>query len=225
LWLVAAFLGVASSGCATITGHITQTVQIEALDGHDRPVAGFDCSVSNATGSASAVTAAAPATEVEVRRSSSELQVECRRGTQVATATVEPRRSGLEQALLPFGSVGVFVDHVTGTLYAYPSPLRLRIGQHLVLEHGEEARVVKSEALARPAGSIGLAQAVVDLPAAPEVVALPASAPKVASAAAAPRIKVAQSTAMHATVRPAVSTAAATASAVPAVHRTAPVNW
>jgi hypothetical protein len=53
----------------------------------------------------------------------------------------------MEEALLPFGSVGVFVDHLSGTLYAYPTALHLRAGQHLVLEHGGEAQVAKTEAI------------------------------------------------------------------------------
>jgi hypothetical protein len=84
-------------------------------------------------GAASAAAAAAsgestvttPAIDVPVRRSFSDLQIECRRGNDVAMGTVVPRRHGLEQALVPFGSVAVAIDHISGHLYAYPTVVRL----------------------------------------------------------------------------------------------------
>jgi hypothetical protein len=154
-------LGVAVllAGCATVTGKSTQSLQLEVVDAQDRPVKGMECRLSHLAaqgakegiaGPARAfeVVVMAPARNVEVRRSGNPLQIDCRKGKEVAVATVHPRREGLEQALVPFGSVAVLIDHVSGNLYAYPTDLRLRLGQSVQLEHGEQSRVMSSERVA-----------------------------------------------------------------------------
>jgi hypothetical protein len=133
-------------GCSTLTGDFHQKLQIETLDTQNRPVAGMQCQI----GSDSKTTVTTPAHDVRGRRSATPLPIRCQRHGQIATATVTPRRERMEEALLPFGSVGVFVDHLSGTLYGYPTTLRLRVGQHLVLEHGGEAQVATSEPIAPP---------------------------------------------------------------------------
>ena len=139
-WL--ATIGVLASGCATLTRDPVQHVRIEAFDDLDRAVTGLACRVGP-----DGVAATLPAADVPVTRSSARLEIECRRGLNVATATVLPRRDGLEQALVPFGSLAVFVDHVSGKLYEYPTVLRLRLGRHVTLEHGGESRIAQSEPL------------------------------------------------------------------------------
>jgi len=136
--LLMAWLG----GCSTLTGDFHQSLQIDALDAQNHPVSGMHCQVGTGT---SAKTVVTPATNVRVRRALQPLEIECRRDGQVATATVKSRRERMEEALLPFGSVGVFVDHLSGSLYSYPTALHLRVGQHLVLEHGGEAQVAQAE--------------------------------------------------------------------------------
>jgi hypothetical protein len=134
-------------GCSTLTGDFHQKLQIDALDAQSHRVDGMRCQVGSGT---SANTFVTPATEVRVRRGFEPLAIECRRDNLIATATVKSRRERMEEALLPFGSVGVFVDHLSGSLYSYPTALHLRVGQHLVLEHGGEAQVVKAEPIAAP---------------------------------------------------------------------------
>jgi len=129
-------------GCSTLSGDFHQTLQIDARDNLNRPVDGMQCEFGSGTSKKTFVT---PATNVRVRRGFEPLNIECRLDSLVATATVKSRRERMEEALLPLGSVGVFVDHVSGSLYAYPTTLHLRVGQHLVLEHGGEARVVEAE--------------------------------------------------------------------------------
>lgn len=125
------------SGCGTISLPSHQPLQILAFDALDRPVAGLDCTVSNTAGEWQVKT---PATDVPVRRSFSDLEIACRRGNEVAMGTVVPRRDRVEQALVPFGSVAVAIDHLTGHLYSYPTVVRLRLGQHLRFEFSTEAR-------------------------------------------------------------------------------------
>ena len=130
-------------GCSTLQGDFHQNLQIDALDAQNHPVSGMQCQVGSGTSAKAVVT---PAT-VRVRRAMAPLEVECRRDSLVATATVKSRRERMEEALLPFGSVGIFVDHLSGSLYSYPTAIHLRVGQHLVLEHGGEAQVASADAI------------------------------------------------------------------------------
>lgn len=127
------------SGCGTITQTSTQLITVHALDARDRPVAGLKCKASNLMGEQSFNS---PSAQISVRRSASDLEIECREasGNEVAKGTVQPRRDWLEQALVPFGSVAVAVDHLTGHLYAYPTVVRLQLGKHLRFQHSEESR-------------------------------------------------------------------------------------
>jgi hypothetical protein len=207
LWLAA---------CGTVMLPSEQPLQILAFDAADQPVTGMKCTVSNAMGEWKVST---PALDVPVRRSFSDLQIECRRGSDVAMGTVVPRRHGLEQALVPFGSVAVAIDHVSGHLYAYPTVVRLRLGQHLRFEFSTEARA--SGLIA----TIGETM-VVDLGATPAPrEPLPELAPS-----AAPAGKTAQGVKPAARPRPAARpSAGATARTDPALdaapRRSAPVNW
>ncbi len=130
-------------GCSTLKGDFHQNLQIDTLDAQNRPINGMQCQLGSGT---SAKTVVTPAT-VRVHRAMTSLEIECRRDSLVATATVKSRRERMEEALLPFGSVGIFVDHLSGSLYSYPSTLHLRVGQHLVLEHGGEAQVASADAI------------------------------------------------------------------------------
>jgi hypothetical protein len=232
------------AGCSTVQGDWSQKISIEAVDAQNRPVDGLACEVGEGSSAQSVTT---PARDVRVRRSAMSLQVSCGSGGQLASATVKPRRERMEEALLPFGSVGVFVDHLSGALYAYPTVLRLHVGQHVVLEHGGESQVTSAEPLpAAPATAAHTELASVATyptprrPVSPTPVlatARPRSAATVAPLASAshparpiaiaapvrpvaPAQKIALSTSSIAVT---TSGAAALASA-PAVH-TAPVNW
>ncbi len=216
-------------GCSTLTGDFHQRLQIDALDARNRPLEGMQCQIG--TGS-SAKTFVTPATDVRVRRALEPLAIECRRDSLIATATVKSRRERMEEALLPFGSVGVFVDHLSGSLYAYPTTLHLRVGQHLVLEHGGEAQVVTAEPIPGAANPVaasaqrtelavvqpavgGIAASTQSTPTAPQKA--PTAAPKAERAVTKP-VKTASAAATATKLR-----AAAAATATPT--RQAPLNW
>ncbi len=232
------------AGCSTVQGDFHQKLQIDALDAQGRPVAGLPCRVGSGDSAQNIVT---PAHDVRVRRAMQSLAIECRRDTLIATATVKSRREGLEEALLPFGWAGVFVDHLSGALYGYPTNLHLRIGQQVVLQHGGEAKVAKSEPIAPPAQAKATASPRIAVAAAkPSAVAsaagtAPAAAPdrkvraatpaKPAPAVAKPVNTLGGAGAVTAkpavaTARPAVVTAKpATVPLAVADVRSAPVNW
>ncbi len=229
-------------GCSTLSGDFHQKLQIDALDARNRPVDGMRCQVGSGT---SAKTVVTPATDVRVRRALTPLTIECRRDNLVATATVKSRRERMEEALLPFGSVAVFVDHMSGSLYSYPTTLHLRVGQNLVLEHGGEAQVAKAEAIpVAPRSEYAPTQRADLLAAEPAANAATARTTEAANplqktqAAPAPKSERAKSkpvkTTTAAAAKPKARTAssklavtaptAATAAAAAAVH-SAPANW
>ncbi len=145
----AAFVAAALlSGCATLTGTATQAIDIEAVDASDRAVRGMECRVSNGAGE-QVVTL--PANEVRVRRSSSDLEIECRLGAQVARGTAAARGDAkMENSFLPGSSVAALVDHLSGYMYSYPTPLRLRVGEHLRFEFSDAPRAELVASLAPP---------------------------------------------------------------------------
>jgi hypothetical protein len=236
------------AGCSTLQGDFHQKLQIDALDAQDRPVEGLPCRIGSGD---SAIDIVTPAHDVRVRRSTQPLVIECRRDSQVATATVKPQREKMEEALLPFGigSAGVFVDYLSGALYAYPTALRLRVGQHLELEHGG-AKVASSEPIAPPPKAKAVAAQRIELAVARPAPIGPASsaAPAAQKTGAAAATKTERTTAKPArtagaapvTAKPraaapavvatsvAASSVGATAAAGPprtALPRSAPLNW
>jgi hypothetical protein len=219
-------LALCLGGCSTLTGNFHQTLQIDALDAENRPVEGMQCQVGSGDSARHVVT---PATDVRVPRSFFSLNIECRKDALVATATVESRREGLEEAMLPFGSAGVFVDHLSGALYAYPTTLHLRVGQHVVLEHGGEAKIAKAEPIPAPRPA---AQAATRPSPGPSATAAaqpprPASKPiaRVAAKPAKPAATVASAPKPRAAATQKIALSEPTPPAPAAAAHSAPVNW
>lgn len=120
-------------GCATLTGEATQSVSIQIVDANDRPIR-MRCHVSNASAD---WFGDSPMHDLVVRRSGSDLTIECRKGNLVARGTAVSRGSMVEDAvkvLLPGGTAMVAIDHISGYRYAYPGWVELRVGQHLVFD-------------------------------------------------------------------------------------------
>jgi hypothetical protein len=218
------------AGCSTIQGDFHQKLQIDALDARDRPVEGLPCHIGSGEAAVNFVT---PGRDVRVRRSSHPLAIECRRDSQIASATVKSQREKMEEALLPFGvgTAGVFIDHVSGSLYAYPTTLHLRVGQHVVLEHGG-ARVASSEPIAPPADAKAGAAPQPQLaalqppPATSAASARPAPAPqKNGAAVAAKAVRAAPKPVRTASAAPVTPKPLAPATATVAPVRGAPLNW
>ncbi len=132
-------VSLALGGCATMTGTATQAISIHTVDSNDRPIEGMKCRAVN--GSAEYF-GTSPMYDLQVRRSSSDLDIECRRGPLVARGTAVSRGSAAAaaaKALLPGGTASLVIDHVSGYRYAYPSAMRLRVGQHLVFDASDDA--------------------------------------------------------------------------------------
>lgn len=136
------------SGCATLTGTATQAIEIEAVDEHDRAVRGMECRLENG---ADEQVVTLPANEVRVRRSSAELEIECRLGARIARGTAVARGDAkMENAFIPGSSIAALVDHLSGYMYSYPTPLKLRVGEHLRFEFSDAPRAELVASLAPP---------------------------------------------------------------------------
>jgi hypothetical protein len=135
LRILVATATVALAGCATVSGTPTQAVSIHTVDAFDRPVTGMRCRIGNASADYVGDT---PMFDLQVRRSASDLEIECRRGNEVARGTAVSRGTTLVTALLPGGTAAILIDHVSGYRYTYPQTLRLRVGEHLVFDPSTE---------------------------------------------------------------------------------------
>ncbi len=124
----------ALAGCATVTGTANQGLDIHVVDASDRPVGGMRCHVTNASAE---YFGDAPMRDLQVRRSSSDLVIECHRGSLIARGTAVSRGSvvdGAVKALRPGGTAMLAIDHLSGYRYAYPGWIQLRVGENLVFD-------------------------------------------------------------------------------------------
>lgn len=127
-----------ASGCATLTGEPTQTINVQTLDARGVAVEGMRCRVSNGS---EEYFGSSPMFALKVRRAASDLEIHCQRGALSARATAVSRgntTADLFRTLLPGGGAAAVIDHMTGYRYTYPVDLQLRVGQHLVFDAGHD---------------------------------------------------------------------------------------
>lgn len=166
------------SGCATLSGSATQAIEIQTVDERDRAVHGMQCRVANGAGE-QVVTS--PANEVRVRRSSTDLEIECRLGARIARGTAVARGDAkMENSFIPGGSIAALIDHLSGYMYSYPTPLKLRVGEHLRFEFSDAPRAEFVASLVPP----GAAPAPADLPPVIATAVMPAQVPAPSAAGA-----------------------------------------
>lgn len=135
------------AGCATVTGTPTQSISVQVVDALNRPIAGMRCHASNASAE---YFGDSPMHDLQVRRSASDLLIECHHGSLIARGTAISRGSVLDgavKALLPGGTAMLAVDHFSGYRYAYPDLIRMRIGEHLVFDADRQAPGKPAEGL------------------------------------------------------------------------------
>ena len=136
-----------ASGCATLTGESTQSIEVVTVDARNRPVAGMHCEVTHSGGTE---TFKSPHASLSIRRGAEPLEIECKRGELIARGTAISRgENAMMHAFIPGGSLGAVIDHLSGNMYSYPTPLRLRAGEHLRFEHSDAATAT----LVAPVGS------------------------------------------------------------------------
>ena len=128
-----------ASGCATVTGRATQPVSIQTVDSQGRMIEGMSCRISSG---GREYVGDSPMFDLQVRRSSTPLVVECRGdGRPMARAVLMPRADSMvaAQMLLPGGSSMMVIDHVSGFMYAYPRWVRVQAGADMVFDRRDEA--------------------------------------------------------------------------------------
>jgi hypothetical protein len=136
-------------GCATLCGDADQAIHIQTVDANDRTVSGMRCHVSNAV---SDYFGDSPMVDLRVRRSSSDLVVECRSRGQVAQATAVSRGHidpafAVASAVLPGGAAAFVIDRISGKSYTYPSWIRLQVGRSLVFDANDSVAGQPTRAL------------------------------------------------------------------------------
>ena len=136
LALPAALIATLLAGCATVLGTPDQLIQVRTLDASNKPIA-MRCHVANA---AADWYGSSPMVDLRIRRSSSDLTIECHAHGLVARGTAISRGKAMEAAalLLPGGSATIVFDYATGYLFSYPTWLELRAGQDLVFDANNE---------------------------------------------------------------------------------------
>jgi hypothetical protein len=168
-------------GCATLTRDATQTLAIETVDDQGRPVHGMRCHVSNGS---SEYFGDSPMFGLEVHRSWSDLEISCKKGNRLAegTAVSQGGVTGAAAMLLPGGSAYMVIDHLTGYRYAYPTWIRLQVGQKMVFHASDEVsgKPVPGVAVRSETSAVAAVRAPAPAPA-PTLVPPPAPAPAPAS--------------------------------------------
>lgn len=138
-----AFGALAAAGCATVTREPTQRVSIVAVDADDQPLPGMRCRVANG---AAVYYGDSPMHDLPVRRSFSNLEIECRRGALVARGTAVARGGGSSlQSMLPGGTAMLAIDVLSGRHFSYPIELRVRAGEHLVFDAGRTRGALQAD--------------------------------------------------------------------------------
>ena len=135
---VLALIAVLASGCATVSGRATQPISIQTVDAQGRLIEGMSCRATNGGGQYVGDT---PMFDLQVRRSSTPLVVECRGDRHpMARAVLMPRADNMvaAQVLLPGGSSLMVIDHISGFMYSYPRWVRVQAGADMVFDRTDE---------------------------------------------------------------------------------------
>ncbi len=132
VYAVAAF----ASGCATITGNEMQQVSLTTKAEDATPLEGVACKLANDKGSWDALSPAF----VNVRRSSRDLTVECRKeGAKDGMLKAVSRAGGGMYGNIIFGGgIGAIIDHNKGTGYNYPDLLPVEMGKSVLVDRRDQ---------------------------------------------------------------------------------------
>lgn len=128
-------LGLALSGCATITTDAGQSLRIETFTESGEEVRGAQCKLDNDNGSYQVTTPGS----VTVRKSSADLAIDCTAANQPPAKAVVTSRAGAGMFgnIIFGGGIGAIIDHSKGTAYNYPTWLQLVFGRTLSFDRSE----------------------------------------------------------------------------------------
>lgn len=137
LCLVAPML---TTGCATITSNEMQPVSVTTKDDKGEYLEKAKCSLRNDKGTWDAESPAF----VQVRRSSQDLLVECKKEGHPDgfLRAISRAAGGMWGNIIFGGGIGAIIDHSKGTGYNYPNTLPVKMGQSVVVDRSESTKSV-----------------------------------------------------------------------------------
>jgi hypothetical protein len=140
-------LAVLAGGCATAHKPDHQGMDVFVKLPEDAPKAGVVCVLQNRS---MKVTGNAPLLNVQIERSGSDLQVDCRtqNGLTGRAVAVSRVRTTTVVGTVLAGMTGTVIDHLTGKLYDYPRRVEVAIGRDRVFETGAGFAAVSDVPLA-----------------------------------------------------------------------------
>ncbi|WP_223905622.1 hypothetical protein [Rhodoferax lithotrophicus] len=121
-----------TTGCASITGSDMQQLSLTAKGDDAKSVEGVKCTLQNDKGTWEAITPSF----INVRRSSEDLTVECKKdGEKDGLLKAISRAAGSMWGNIVFGGgIGAIIDHNKGTGYNYPDALPVQMGSSVIVD-------------------------------------------------------------------------------------------
>lgn len=126
------------SGCATITSNEMQPLSLTTKDDKGQNLEMAKCTLRNDKGSWEVESP----TFVQVRRSSEDLLVECKKEGQPngALRAISRAAGGMFGNIIFGGGIGAIIDHSKGTGYNYPNALPVKMGESVVVDRSESTK-------------------------------------------------------------------------------------
>lgn len=158
------------SGCASITGSEIQTLMLTVNDAKDVAVTDAKCELENDKGNWQSNSPS----HVNVRRSASDLIVECKKdGMATGFLRVISRVSGGMIGNIVFGgAIGAIIDHTKGTGYNYPDNLYVIMGEANIADNSIQIADTDAAAAKNQVNAPSAVSPVEKPPIAPEVTAV-----------------------------------------------------
>jgi len=125
-----------ASGCATITSSEMQPVMVTTQTTDGQPVEKADCSLKNDFGSWQIISPGV----ASVRRSSSDLMVECKKEgyPDGFLRAISRAAGGMWGNIILGGGIGAIIDHNKGTGYNYPNDLPVKLGASKTIDKRDD---------------------------------------------------------------------------------------
>jgi hypothetical protein len=122
----------AMTGCASITGSEMQQLSLSTKSQDSKSIDGVKCKLQNDKGTWEATSPGF----VNIRRSSEDLTVECKKdGHMDGILKAISRAAGSMFGNIIFGGgVGALIDHSKGTGYNYPDALPVEMGKSVIVD-------------------------------------------------------------------------------------------
>jgi hypothetical protein len=134
--LLAVIIMLTASGCATITSSDMQPLSLTTHNEKGQPVEQVKCTARNDKG----VYEASSPGFLQVRRSSEDLLVECKKEGQPDgfLKAVSRVAGGMFGNIIFGGGIGAIIDHTRGTGYNYPDKLPVKMGSSAIVDRRDQ---------------------------------------------------------------------------------------